>query len=608
MMKKMIRPRKVHLDASTVCQLKCPSCPTASGNIAETLGSGFLKFIDFKNFLDDHPGVSRIELSNWGEIFLNKELIQIMSYAYNHNVGLSAGNGVNLNTVDDGVIAALVKYRFRNITCSIDGASQETYSRYRQNGNFNKVIENIKKINSLKRIYHSRYPVLRWQFVVFGHNEHEIAQARRLAKKLGMSFYLKLSWDDLYGEAFSPVKNAALVKKELGLGVANRQDFFVKYKRDYMATMCYKLWRRPQINYDGRLLGCSINYWGDYGNVFKHGFGKCWNGEKINNARNLLMGKRPMADDIPCLRCKIYERRKVSNRWVKEQEISLLYIKEYILMVRDKKFFLPRLMRKIIVLLGLIEHKLKLLILRLTRQTHKGRITSKVYPLQIPLSLDRDKQWQAFPIFNGLMSSKIELSCHVSALVPGHSPHAPHRHAQEELLLLLSGEVDLILPEREGQSNDERWRLKRGEFVYYPCNFAHTLKARGESPANYLMFKWQADRPGKDAQLTFGAFDMFSLALNSKIVDGFQANRIFTGRTAYLSKLKCHVSVLMPNAGYKSHADHYVVAIVVLKGQVETLGQRVSSYGVIFYAAGEPHGMYNPGPEVAQYLVFEFYA
>ena len=49
------------------------------------------------------------------------------------------------------MLETLVKYRFTGLTFSIDGTSQETYEKYRRNGNFNNVIENIKKIKFTKR-------------------------------------------------------------------------------------------------------------------------------------------------------------------------------------------------------------------------------------------------------------------------------------------------------------------------------------------------------------------------------------------------------------------------------------------------------------------------
>jgi MoaA/NifB/PqqE/SkfB family radical SAM enzyme len=176
----------------------------------------------------------------------------------------------------------MVKYRFRKLTCSIDGTDQKTYSIYRVNGNLGKVLDNIQMINHLKRQYNSFYPVLNWLFVVFGHNEHQIPEARKTARELNMSFSAKLSWDDLYTETFSPVKDTALVAVESGLGAGSRKEYREKYGKEYMSKVCHSLWVKPQVNHDGRLLGCTVNYWGDYGNVFDDGLINCINNEKIS--------------------------------------------------------------------------------------------------------------------------------------------------------------------------------------------------------------------------------------------------------------------------------------------------------------------------------------
>ncbi|KUG15817.1 hypothetical protein ASZ90_014519 [hydrocarbon metagenome] len=47
--------------------------------------------------------------------------------------------------------------------------------------------------------------------------------------------------------------------------------------------------------------------------------------------------------------------------------------------------------------------------------------------------------------------------------------------------------------------------------------------------------------------------------------------------------------------------------IVSITGILKTLGQTAKSRSVIFYAAGEPHGMINGGQSTARYLVFEFH-
>ncbi len=235
-------------------------------------------------------------------------------------------------------------------------------------------------------------------------------------------------------------------------------------------------------------------------------------------------------------------------------------------------------------------------------------LNSKIYPLQIPCPLSDDENWKPFPIFKGITGSLWRISCHISALAKGSSPHAPHTHEEEELLLLLCGTVNLRLPDTQSLVKNQSMNLKKGQFVYYPAYFAHTLQTISEAPANYLMFKWKTGLKNKDSELTFGCFDFFNNSEDLKVNHGFFSKIVLEGSTFYLRKLHCHTSILMPGSGYKSHSDIYDVAIIVLEGEVETLDKRARPYDVIFYAAGEPHGMYNPGKSIARYIVLEFHA
>jgi MoaA/NifB/PqqE/SkfB family radical SAM enzyme len=318
--KKLVKPKSIRLEATSSCQLRCPSCPTASGAIRPVLGKGYLKLGDFQKLLDESPWISKIELSNYGEMFLNPDLLGIMEYAHRRNVILTADNGVNLNTVKEDVLKGLVKYEFRSLTCSIDGASSETYKVYRVGGDFDKVLEHIKKINHYKKKYGSKYPLLTWQFVVFGHNQHEIPIARKLARDFNMKFRLKLTWDD----DFSPLQDKDFVKKEIGLNVSSRDEYEQKYGVDYMRGICHQLWDMPQINWDGKMLGCCRNFWGDFGgNAFKDGFLSSLNNEKINYARDMLLGKKVAREDIPCTTCDLYLSMKKNNTWITPEETRI---------------------------------------------------------------------------------------------------------------------------------------------------------------------------------------------------------------------------------------------------------------------------------------------
>lgn len=305
-------PTRLRIEASSHCQLRCPSCPTTTGAINDAIGRGFLRFEKFRELVEQNPRIRAIELSNYGEILLNPELIPILELSRDRNVILTAGNGVNLNHLTDEVADALVRCGLRSMTCSIDGASESTYQQYRVRGSFERVIANIRKINHYKGVYESTCPHLIWQFVAFGHNEHEIEKARSLASELNMEFRVKLTWDD----NFSPVRDAESLRASSGVGAASRDEYRrLNGGRDYQENICHQLWDQPQINWDGRVLGCCRNFWMNFGgNAFEDGLEDAINHETMRYARRMLTTLAEPRADIPCTTCDLYLNMRATGR------------------------------------------------------------------------------------------------------------------------------------------------------------------------------------------------------------------------------------------------------------------------------------------------------
>ena len=314
-----ITPTRIRLEASSACQLRCPSCPTTTGDAAAVVGKGWLKFEQFRRLLQDNPQLREIELSNYGEIFVNPEMEAILQLAHERGVALFCDNGANLNDVPDAVLEAVVKYGLRTMTVSIDGASQEVYETYRVRGTLDTVLANIRRINEFKQRHTSPYPRLTWQFVVFGHNEHEVTAARALAASLGMAFFAKLSWDP----DFSPVRDAQRMMRDTGMDVASREEFRERHGMDYTHPICTQLWREPQINWDGKVLGCCRNFWGEFGgNAFGDGLDAVVNSEPMRYARRMLQGAEPARGDIPCSTCDLYLHRLQKRYWVRLSPVA----------------------------------------------------------------------------------------------------------------------------------------------------------------------------------------------------------------------------------------------------------------------------------------------
>jgi MoaA/NifB/PqqE/SkfB family radical SAM enzyme len=296
----------VRLEASTLCQLRCHVCPLAQGKTG-ILGRGYLRFSDFQRFVEQNPRIRNIELSNYGEIFKNPDLEDIITFAHKKKINLTALNGVNLNTVNENIMEGLVKYGFKVIYVSIDGASRDTYRIYRRGGDLDVVLKNIERINDYKHKYGRQFPLLVWQFVVFGHNEHELPAAKKMARSLNMGFVVKLNWN----KSYSPVKDEDFVRREMGY---KTQEHYEKKNKRLSTPYCFQLWDSPQINWDGKLLGCCVNRRKDFGNVFEKGLESCLKSEKYTYAKKMLEGKVEPRKDIACFDCPYFDEVR-SNKF-----------------------------------------------------------------------------------------------------------------------------------------------------------------------------------------------------------------------------------------------------------------------------------------------------
>ncbi len=81
-----------------------------------------------------------------------------------------------------------------------------------------------------------------------------------------------------------------------------------------------------------------------------------------------------------------------------------------------------------------------------------------------------------------------ELECHVTTLKPGMQSHAPHKHANEELVIIREGTVEVLV-------NGEWKKVGPGSVIFNASNQLHALRNVGDGPATYHVINWRS--PGK---------------------------------------------------------------------------------------------------------------
>ena len=78
-----------------------------------------------------------------------------------------------------------------------------------------------------------------------------------------------------------------------------------------------------------------------------------------------------------------------------------------------------------------------------------------------------------------------ELECHVTTLNPGLQSHPPHQHANEELVIIREGTVEVLV-------NGEWKRVGPGSVIFNASNQLHALKNVGSTPAVYHVVNWKS--------------------------------------------------------------------------------------------------------------------
>jgi XRE family transcriptional regulator, regulator of sulfur utilization len=88
-----------------------------------------------------------------------------------------------------------------------------------------------------------------------------------------------------------------------------------------------------------------------------------------------------------------------------------------------------------------------------------------------------------------------ELEIHITTLNPGEAPHEPHKHPDEELVIIKEGTVEFLV-------NGQKQTVGPGSIVFQASNQMHAVRNVGTVPAIYHVIKWNS--PGMLKQKSGG--------------------------------------------------------------------------------------------------------
>ena len=280
------KPISVGIEPTTACNLRCPQC--ISGLRAFTRPIGRLQRENFEKLIDEiHKELIYLILYFQGEPYLNPDFLEMVAYA--SKKGVFTMTSTNGHFLDEKTATATVLSGLKRVVISMDGITQESYSKYRIAGELDKVLVGINNLVAAKKRLKSKTPLIDLQFIVFAHNENEIEGVKLLAKKLGVDRLLIKTaqiYDFEGGSELLP-KNKEYSRYAAGVS----GEYLINNK---LSNHCWRLWRGCEITWDGRVLPCCFDKDAQHqmGHFPQNTFQTIWKGDTYNQFRTTILKGR----------------------------------------------------------------------------------------------------------------------------------------------------------------------------------------------------------------------------------------------------------------------------------------------------------------------------
>jgi radical SAM protein with 4Fe4S-binding SPASM domain len=283
-------PISISVEPTTSCNLRCPEC--LSGLRSFTRDTGMLQESFFKKTIDQiSDELIYLTFYFQGEPYLNPKFLDMVKYAADKKIFTSTST--NAHYLNDENAKKTVESGLHRMIISIDGASQESYEKYRMGGQLTKVIEGTKKIVEWRKKLKSRTPYLIFQFLVVSHNEHEMEEIKKISKDLGV--------DEV------KFKSAQVYDFENGNELIPKNEKYSRYEKleagkwaikNEMLNRCWRMWSGCVITWDGLVVPCCFDKDAKHriGNLQVESFDEIWKSEAYFSFRNAILKSRDEID------------------------------------------------------------------------------------------------------------------------------------------------------------------------------------------------------------------------------------------------------------------------------------------------------------------------
>lgn len=261
------------------CNLRCVMCFQVDTSFTKKPFMGLMKLELFKRLIDEAVGggTQAVTMASRGEPTLHPQLGEMLKYASEKFIDLKLNT--NATKLNDKLCHDILSSSVNELVFSVDGSDKKTYEDIRVRGNFEEVVNNIKRFHEIRKLH---YPNSNLRTRISG---VLISESQDLEK-------ITSFWKEI-------VDDVVFVRAQ------NRWDTY-NNPLDDKNSPCHMLWANLYIWFDGVANPCDVDYksYLSPGNYTNSSIRDIWHSDKFNQIRKShLDGER--VEINPCNRCGV---------------------------------------------------------------------------------------------------------------------------------------------------------------------------------------------------------------------------------------------------------------------------------------------------------------
>lgn len=285
-------PFPIHLDieSTSICNLKCIMCPQSLD--PNSFSRGFMDMKLFKKIIDEgaKKGLCAIKLNWRGEPLLHSKIPEMVAYAKKKGI-IEVMFNTNGQLLTKEKSKALIEAGLDKIIFSFDGATKKTYEKIRQQGNYDRLVKNIKEFVKIRNEKGLKKPFIRIQTVKMKDTVKEVDKFKEM-------------WGDIVDYV------AVLDYSNRGEEKSRSVETYEQVGR----VACPQPFQRMLISWEGKVMMCCADWKmrSPIGDATKKSIQEIWHGEPLRTYKKFHKAKQ-LHKMQACKNCFL----KISYDWKK---------------------------------------------------------------------------------------------------------------------------------------------------------------------------------------------------------------------------------------------------------------------------------------------------